>query len=163
MYLRRSKEQVIEALLSCSRSKEQCWLWVERNYPNGYGYLYHAGQKYAHRIAYMLLVGPLKPGYDVCHSCDTRNCVNPEHLSLGTRSQNLRQCVERQRFHTPTRAATLARNERQGLSKLTKRAVYKARKAYATGLYTVQQLADAVGVSRSTMRSAIKGETWANL
>lgn len=34
---------------------------------------------------------------EILHSCDTRNCVNPEHLSVGTHAENVAEQVERDR------------------------------------------------------------------
>ena len=40
---------------------------------------------------------PIKPKHDCCHHCDTKNCVEPEHLWEGTRRQNIRDCWDKGR------------------------------------------------------------------
>ena len=67
-----------------------CWIWTGWTYPNGYGST-KIGPKtiYAHRFALLVANGTLTDGMDVMHRCDRRLCVNPAHLSEGTRSQNL--------------------------------------------------------------------------
>jgi hypothetical protein len=46
-----------------------------------------------HVASYLLNRGPIGTGMDVCHSCNVKNCVNPEHLYLGTRSENVQHAV----------------------------------------------------------------------
>ncbi|MFF4346766.1 HNH endonuclease signature motif containing protein [Streptomyces sp. NPDC001530] len=75
-----------------------CWLWVSTKNPRGYGNFWKAGtHRPAHRVAYEALVGPIPEGADVRHDCDIPSCVNPNHLRTGTRSENMRDCLERGR------------------------------------------------------------------
>lgn len=65
----------------------QCWKWKAAT-SNGYGMMRVIGKQiYAHRISYLLLHGDLPKGL-ICHKCDNRGCVNPNHLYLGDHSTN---------------------------------------------------------------------------
>lgn len=48
-----------------------------------------------HRYAYALFRGPIPKGLLVCHTCDIRLCVNPDHLYLGTAHDNATDAVQR--------------------------------------------------------------------
>lgn len=127
-----------------------CWLWHGAASGNGYGS--HRG-RYAHRVAYELAVGAIPAGHDVRHSCDVRMCVNPSHLSHGTRRQNVHDAISRDRH---------ARGERVPGHRLVERDVVAMRHARANGA-RLASLASAYGVDLSTARDACVGRTWKHI
>lgn len=74
---------------------ETCWNWTASLNGNGYGQFaletWPLVLRGAHRIAYLLVVGPIPEGLDLDHLCRNRRCVNPAHLEPVTRQVNLRR------------------------------------------------------------------------
>ncbi len=70
---------------------DTCWLWLGKLNDAGYGRVTWNGRvTRAHRVSWILFHGEIPEGLIVLHACDTRRCVNPAHLSLGTQMDNVR-------------------------------------------------------------------------
>jgi hypothetical protein len=72
-------------------SESGCWMFQGFVHPiNGYGQISFRGKPMrAHRAMYLAVNGSIPDGMHVCHTCDVRRCINPDHLWLGTNKQNL--------------------------------------------------------------------------
>jgi len=74
-----------------------CWEWTA-NSRNHYGRYWVDGKSvYSHRHSYEIAFGPIPSGHHVCHSCDNSLCVRPDHLFLGTPSDNIEDKVAKDR------------------------------------------------------------------
>ncbi len=73
---------------------DECWEWTGAISEDGYGrFLFDGKNRNAHRIAYILFIGPLANSAElVCHHCDNRRCVNQFHLFKGSNKDNMRDC-----------------------------------------------------------------------
>ena len=96
-------QRFLERILISATS--ECWLWIGRrnsihpkNGGQNYGRFDIGGtSEAAHRIAYEHFVGKIPEGISVLHKCDNPPCVNPEHLFLGTYSDNIRDAYAKGR------------------------------------------------------------------
>lgn len=132
-----------------------CWLWTGEILPTGYGVLRIGGQMLStHRLSYEVFVDQIPKGLCVCHSCDVRECVNPEHLWLGTHTENMEDAARKNRMHP---------GEQNGQSKLTEPQVIEIINLYSTGNYSQQQLAEKFSVEHSIISGIITGKNWKHL
>lgn len=129
------------------KAENGCWLWVAYRMKNGYGlFRTPARNELAHRVAYRLFNGALD-ARDVMHACDNPACVNPAHLNLGTRKENMQDAKRKLRMRV---------GETHGRAKLTDDQVEFARTA--PGLQ--REIAALLGVSQghiSFIRSENRG------
>lgn len=125
-----------------------CRLWTANVNHSGYGVVTRRMKvTIAHRLAYEAYIGPIPPGMCVCHRCDVRACVNPDHLFLGTNADNTRDRNAKGRQ---------ARGERQGRAKLTADDVRAIRRSPARHV----DLARAYGVGPTAIHNIRARLSW---
>lgn len=131
-----------------------CWEWNAYRARTGYGLVRlssdkHGMPRYTHRLAYELAKGPIPEGMEVCHSCDNPPCINPDHLFLGTRRDNMRDAVRKGR---------VANGARLPQTKLTAADIpaIRARIPHEK----LQSIADDYGVTYSAIYRIKHGQTW---
>lgn len=84
-------------------SSSGCWVWQRSVMNSGYGRIYTGFDRDmgAHRAAYLVWKGEIAAGMVVMHTCDNRLCINPDHLTLGTKADNSRDMVSKGRNVSP--------------------------------------------------------------
>ena len=142
-------------LAKVQKTPEGCWIWRGYTAPNGYGQfaVTSSDVRYAHRFAFEAFSGAIGEGLYVCHRCDVRNCVNPEHLFLGTHQDNVSDMCEKDRHQ---------RGARHAFARLTPDGVRWARRQRRAGRQ-VKDIAAALQVHRATAGEAIRGVTWKHI
>lgn len=77
-----------------------CWLWVgpiKRGKDIRGIFCFDGDKKQAHRVSYELYKGIIPDALHVCHTCDVTTCVNPDHLFLGTHTENMQDSARKGR------------------------------------------------------------------
>lgn len=140
-----------------------CWLWQATLNEHGYGVFYFRGRlRLAHRAAWEMLRGPIPDGLIVLHSCDTPACVNPDHLSLGTVLDNVRDMDAKGRRVNVGVPPAPAHGESNPNSKLRLSQVRDIRTAFRNGA-SKKSLATEYGVSRPVIAGIVEGRSWRDL
>jgi len=99
-----------ERFLQKVNKTETCWLWTGALNSRGYGAIGVNGKSVsAHRFSYETYIEKIPNGMIVCHTCDIRNCVNPEHLWVGTNADNNKDMFAKNRNGSSTRRRTHCR------------------------------------------------------
>lgn len=133
-----------------------CWHWRGRINNLGYGDIYHNKKHYkAHRLFWELHKDEIPEGIFVLHKCDVRDCVNPDHLFLGTQQDNVADMIAKGR--------KVALSGRQnGRAILSESDVIEIFQMLKDDLFTPLEIADMYGVSRSSIYY-IRKKGWRHL
>ena len=164
-----------------------CTLWTAGKYETGYGQFFAGEKVRAHRYAYIVAHGPIPEGLCVCHRCDVRDCVNPDHLYLGTQKDNMRDRMEREGYATVPKGddwyavhgadtivrgnawhaahdGTVPKGEAHHMTSLTEQDVRDIRASYIPrrngGL---RALGERFGLTLSGVYAIVTGKTWAHV
>src|SRR6266498_1806105 len=131
---------------------DECWLWKGPVINSGYGTTRTPSgfKTTAHRATWEWVHGVvLSVEVHVCHTCDNRLCVNPNHLFLGTREENMKDMVAKGRS---------PRGSKQGKSLLTESDVITIRSL--SGILSQTQIGEIYGVAQATISKIIMGGSW---
>lgn len=133
-----------------------CW-WFTGSLRQGYGRISKNGRPVsAHRLSYELHKGEIPEGLHVCHTCDNRSCVNPDHLFAGTQQDNMDDMVKKGRW-----GGADQKGEMHSSVKLTEPDVLEIREL--AGTMTQRKIADKFNVGFVQISRIISRDRWSHI
>lgn len=136
-----------------------CWEWTGTTNRSGYGlFTVVKGRSpvLAHRHSYAKYKADVPEGMLVCHSCDNRNCVNPEHLWIGSIADNNRDCRAKGRNIPPP----YRQGEHHTQAKLSASDVSRIREFPSS--IRLAAIAEQFGISYQQVSRIRRMERWSN-
>ncbi len=166
-------DKIVARFESYRDTSGNCWLWTGGLFSNGYGQFRVGRYKVkAHRLAWVIMNGPIPDGKIVCHTCDVPRCVNPAHLWLGTDKQNIQDRDRKGRTgdggSKVKKATGSVRGERNAAAKITPLIVRTIRKYRRMG-HSYQAIIDGVEfsfgikLSMSQIGNIVHGRCWSHV
>lgn len=129
----------------------KCWIWAGSTNLGGYGQLRIKRKPVmAHRYMYEYIHGAVPKKRHVCHHCDNRPCVNPAHLFVGSRWDNMRDAISKGRMKC---------GEQHYMARLSEALVRQIRNDYASGA-RITDLSKRFGVGPPNIHNVVNRNTW---
>lgn len=134
----------------------KCELWLGAKNLAGYGMKRRDGKvRMVHRLVWEEHNGKIPDKMIVCHKCDNPTCINPDHLFLGTQSDNIIDSVLKNRAY---RAIGMS----HGMARLTDDMVRAIRARREEGAY-MRTIALEFGCGKTTIWKILNKVTWTHL
>lgn len=168
----RRKTPVIDRLLrKVTKNESGCWIWNGTKNGSGYGTIGAGsrtdGKAFVHRVSYEHFIGEIPEGLFVCHKCDVKLCVNPEHLFSGTQTDNIADARSKGRLLSGKRwldvGRVLCKGEDHGRSKLTELEALEIIYLFKNTGLNKAQIARRFEVCRATVRNIVNRKNWKHL
>lgn len=146
-----NKRPLAERFFEKIKKSAGCWEWRGGS-SMGYGHMSDGagGQIRAHRVSWLIHNGEIPNNLFVCHKCNNKNCVNPDHLYLATCSDNSLDAL---------RDGLMATGERHHGAKLCRANIVEIRTMKRAGKST-REIANHFSISESHAAGIISHKFW---
>lgn len=137
-----------------------CWVWTAGVNDTGYGIIWYQGNNVrASRVSWELAFGGIQDGLWALHKCDNPPCVRPDHLFLGTVTDNVQDCVSKQRHRSTTHPETIRRGSQLRAAKWTEAQVAEMKRRVRAGERIVD-VARAFNINPAKLSNMMSGRIW---
>jgi len=146
------KKKSLSRKITFNVTESGCYEVTSHNcYSNGYFmFRLHGKKRYMHRHIFEECFGEIPEGMYICHKCDNKTCINPEHLELGTPLKNAKDAVDRGLY---------PKGSQKYNAKLTENDVVQIKKMLKNGVKNIE-ITNYFDVHRDTVSHIKRGKTW---
>lgn len=153
---------VFERFVKFTRYENGCWIWTGARRTSGYGVFKLNGKaESAHRVSYKLFKGDIPPGVFVCHTCDNPICVNPDHLFLGTASDNMMDAQSKGRLVIPE-GIRFKKGHIPNFTTITKEQAVQVKLMIKKGMRN-KDISEITGINYQTIVDIKRGKSFRNI
>lgn len=142
--------------LQYSEVNSGCYEWIGKLFPNGYGCFYYKGQYLlAHRVSVEWACDRAIGEVIICHSCDNRKCVNPNHLILADQKFNINDMISKGR-------GNWLKGSENGKAKLSEQDVTEIKRLRYDDGWFIKDIAKLFSVSEKQISVVSRGLQWSH-
>jgi len=139
---------------------DACWEWIGSKNNGGYGKFWLNKKCIdSHRVSWMLTYGDIPENKYVLHHCDNPSCVRPDHLFLGSQTDNMQDMLSKGRGTWHGNSMPGESNPR---ARLTKEDVLKIRQLFSDGMRQTD-IAKQYNMSVMAIHSIVRYKTWKHI
>lgn len=146
---------ILDRFMKKVEKTPSCWKWIGSKYVSGYGEFRSGDETRAHRASWSIFRGVIPKGLSVLHKCDIKDCVNPDHLFLGTQKDNVNDMIFK---HRKARIV----GDDHGMSKLKVGDIFQIREMRKQGLL-YKEIAKQFGITPENVGYILRGITWTHI
>lgn len=141
--------------IACKDPTDTCIRWPYGKNTYGYGMIQVGAKlKQATHVILAMSSRPVPKGFMACHTCRNRDCVNPNHLYIGSAKSNALDMVT---------DGTLLRGEDHPCAAINQKQALEIIQRYHAGGTSYKKLAKEYGITCSSVYKLIKGRSWKHL
>lgn len=153
----RARRNTVDDVFAFAKPVESgCWEWTKALSTKGYGvFTIEDRWTLAHRAAFISRNGPIADEMLVLHRCDNPKCINPDHLFLGSHSDNMKDCISKGRRPPKT-------GSRNKMSRFKEADIIEMRAMRSQGAM-IKDIAKKFSTSKNHVSAILNRRSWSHV